>query len=112
MKEDREHLLELCKDLLEGRKGVIETSREMMRWRFSIGPESDPDFLVFTGIDSETDHIPLGSVRKNWQVETLQRKDLEIQEAEEFFRSRAEEAAASLIRKYKIEPNTPPDLVR
>ena len=78
MKADRERLIDLCSDLLEGIKGIIETSREMCRWRLWIGPEDDVDFATCGGIGSETDHLPLGSSRENWQDEAIEKEDDDI----------------------------------
>ena len=101
MKSNRARLIELCEDFLGGRKGVIETSREMMRWRHSIGPENDPDFIIFVAIESETDHLPVGSVRSYWSEKALLEKDREIRRMETFYRGYAEAAAKNLIEKHK-----------
>lgn len=107
MKTDRERLVELCDDFLEGRKGVIETSREMGRWRFSVGPEDDSDFLTFTAIDSETDHLPVGRFRERWNADSLKEKDIEIRKKEEFYLALARQSAINLRKKHKIEHASP-----
>ena len=53
--------------------------------------------LIFTGIASETDGLPVGAVRQQWSAEALERKDREIAEGEEFYRDSAMEAATRLV---------------
>ena len=50
--------------------------------------------LTFTGIDSETDALPIGSVRKEWDQGALKLKDREIEDAERFYRDSSISAAA------------------
>ena len=58
--------------------------------------------VVFTGIDSGTDALPVGEVRQHWRPEALKLKDREIAEAERFFRETAVEAATRLIEMIEI----------
>jgi len=44
--------------------------------------------LVFTGIDSETDTLPIGDVRQHWRLDALERKDREITDAENVYANR------------------------
>ena len=53
--------------------------------------------LTFTGIDSETDTLPIGEVRKVWSREALERIDPEIQHAEQLYRETAIKAATQII---------------
>ena len=112
MKSDTERLIKLCHNILDGRVGVLEGSRKMGRWRFSVGPENDSDFITFVGIDSETDHLPLGKSREGWNAEALAKKDLEIAECEEFFRERAFKAARNLIEKHNPNKRVQPTPLR
>ncbi len=57
-------------------------------------------FVTFTGIESETDHLALGEVRKLWSPDALIEKDKEIRENEEHYREYAIKAARNLLKKY------------
>jgi len=61
----------------------------------------DEDYTVFLGIESETDHLPVGDVRRHWSAEALAQKDVEIEAAEAFFRERALNAARGVIARYE-----------
>lgn len=50
-------------DLLEGRLGVIETARAMPPLAYWTKVQSEPEFLLFRAIASETDDLPVGDVR-------------------------------------------------
>lgn len=86
--------------LLEGRIGVIEASRELNHLRFEVDAENDPDFITFVAIDSETDHLPVGTVRRDWGPDALEAKDRESREYEEASREDAYRAARNLLKKY------------
>jgi hypothetical protein len=95
-------LVACANDLIEGRLGVIEASRQFCYLRSWFRAESDPDFVTFVGIDSETDQLPLGEVRKHWASEALEEKDIAIQQSETLYRSQAIEAARNLVKKYEV----------
>ena len=91
-------VLHIAKQLLAGRLGVIAASRELSRLRHDVEPQVAEVLLTFVGIDSETDTLPIGAVRKEWNPEALERKDRQIVEAERFYRDSAIESACKLIR--------------
>lgn len=69
--------------------------------RFEVcGDELEPDFLLFVGIDSETDHLPLGAARDYWAKAALAAKDLEIEEAEAFYRESTLVACRRLVERF------------
>ena len=77
---------------------MIAASRELGYLRHEVEPHVANVLLTFAGIDSETDDLPIGGVRKEWSQEALQRKDQEIAAAERFYRDSAIDAATELIR--------------
>ena len=88
------------RDLLDGRLGVIEAARELSKLGFWLRAQNDPDFTTFVAIDSESDHLPVGGVRREWAPDALQRKDAEIRIVEERWRDEALNAARNLLEKY------------
>ena len=91
-------ILSLAKQFLGGQLGVIAASRELSPLRHEVEAELAEALLVFTGIDSETDTLPIGDVRHHWSPEALGRKDREIMEVENFYRQQATEAASRLLQ--------------
>jgi hypothetical protein len=47
---------------------------------------SEADFNSICGIDSETDHLPIGRVREHWHQDKLPEKDREIAHCEGLYR--------------------------
>jgi len=94
----RVHILRVARQLVAGEIGVIAASRELGYLRHKVESQLTKVLVTFTAIDSETDALPVGDVRKEWSPEALKRKDKEITEAEDFYRDSAIKAATELIR--------------
>jgi hypothetical protein len=86
--------------VLAGELGIIAGARRLCGLGHEIGADRDSDFTFFVGLDSETDHLPIGEVRQHWNVEALREKDAEIAQAEAFYRERAFEKCRRLIQRY------------
>ena len=89
--------------VINGRVGIVEGSRILSRLSYDlvVDPRADKDFLVFLGVDSETDVLPIGDVRKHWNVLALEREDAKIADADEFFRERVVEACHHLLDRLR-----------
>ena len=96
----KQKVVELSQDIIDGRIGIIEGSRRINDCRYKLQLENDQDFLTVTGIDSETDHMPLGEVRKLWSPDALIEKDKEISENEKYYRPYAIAAAKNILKKF------------
>jgi hypothetical protein len=97
----KSQILHVAKKLLIGEMGVIAGSRLLSSLRHSVDGEIAEALLIFAGIDSESDTLPIGEVRQHWRADALEIKDLEIAEYESACREDALEAAIRLI--YLIE---------
>ena len=72
--------------MLSGATSFIEGARKLSGLRFSANLEQDPDLVPFVAIDSETDELPIGEVRKLWSADALERFQPKIARAEEWAR--------------------------
>ena len=70
----------------------------MSHLRHEVEPQIAEVLLTFAGIDSETDALPIGRMRREWNRDALERKGQDIVAAEQFYRDSAMNAAAVLIR--------------
>jgi hypothetical protein len=86
--------------VLTGELSIIAGARQLCGLGYEIGADRDGDFTFFVGLESETDHLPVGDVRKHWNAEALQEKEAEITRAEAFYRERAFDTCRRLIEKY------------
>jgi len=77
---NRKRAAEVCSGMLDGSINYLEGAIELASLRFEVGlPEDDKDFLAFSGVSSETDHLPIGASRQYWSKESLERHEPEIQ---------------------------------
>ena len=87
--------------MLRGELGVIEGSQLLCTlWPLVSSLHRDPDFLTFVAIDSETDHLPVGDVRRHWAPDALVIKDKEIRAAEAFYRDLAFAGCERLLARF------------
>jgi len=89
--------LEAAGKLIGGELGVIEACRTLSSLRHDFGAGFEDHFMTFVGIDSETDDLPVGPVRREWAPAALALKDVEIERCEQLYRPRAIEACQRLI---------------
>ena len=61
---------------------TLEAVRNLFPLAHTDGIADEPDRRLIIGILSETDHPPVGEVRKRWAAEALREKDVEIARAE------------------------------
>jgi len=88
--------------LIGGGAGVIESARTLCRLAYSVRDQKDESFVFFTGVNSESDALPISKERENWSPKALERQDILIHEFEKIWRSRAITQAERLIDRYRI----------
>ncbi len=82
IKKQRKRAAEVASGMLDGSIHYLEGAIELSSLRFDVGlPENDSDFLAFTGVSSEVDHLPIGAPRQYWSKEALERHGPEIQQS-------------------------------
>ena len=79
---NRKQAASVAEGMLNGTINYLEGAIELSSLRFKVDiPEDDKDFLVFSGIASDIDHLPIGNQRQNWSNEALERHESELKEA-------------------------------
>jgi hypothetical protein len=82
IQKQRNRAVAVARGILDGSIHYLEGAVELSSLRFEIGlPENDPDFLAFTAVASEIDHLPLGTARQYWSQEALNKHELEIEQS-------------------------------
>ena len=89
-----------ARGILSGAVGIVEGARRLTKLGHALGVDRDPDFTFFIGLDSETDHLPVGEVRRHWAADALQRTDEELRACESFYRADTFRVCQSLIQRY------------
>lgn len=100
----RRQVVETAQAMLDGQLDFLAGSRRLAALRHEVDVAgSDADFLVFVGIDSETDALPLGEVRRHWSPEALAKLESEIQNAEEWAARVGRSACQLLIARFSVQ---------
>lgn len=104
----RRRLVELARDMLAGRVKYLEGAGRLAAMRFDLDgvQDRDPDFDVFVGIASETDHLPLDAQRALWSATALERLDPEIGKTEAWASEYGAVACRNLIARFNDEDRT------
>ena len=107
MKEEeyslRGKIAAICEAVLAEEIGVIAASRRLSSLGLKLFDSHDEDFVMFDGIASETDHLPVDRERHNWSVDALERKDEEIARVEALYKDDASAACRKLIKRFGME---------
>ncbi len=95
-----QRVVKLATQILREELGVIEGVRQLTRHLNRNENLEDEDILSLIGVDSQSDHLPIGDVRKHWDPKALEEKDQEIAEFEADFKDTVFETCKRLIKKY------------
>jgi hypothetical protein len=96
----RGRVVDACQALVSGKRGVVAVARELTVLAHELHADADEDFLYFIGLDSETDHFPLGMAREHWSQTALAREDLARAEYEKTVAADAVRRAEILLARY------------
>ena len=89
---ERQRATEIAKAALVGQVSILQAVRELVSLAHTDAVHDESDRRLIIGIDSETDHLPVGAVRKLWAPEALREKDVEIASAEARWKAKFLEA--------------------
>jgi len=89
---------DIARAVLDGRTTVLEAVRALVSLAHTDAVADVEDRRFIIGIESETDHLPVGEVRKLWASSALKEKDVEIARAEESYRGDFLETCRRILR--------------
>ena len=92
---------EVSQAVLSGRMGMIEASRELANFGNVPDVMSEDIHKVFVGTCSESDHLPIGTVRDVWNPQVLEEKDREIADIEACWKDRILAACKSILEEQR-----------
>lgn len=85
----------------DGKMNIVEGALRLSALRHDVSRKDfDDDFMLFVVIASETDHLPVGEVRKQYSPDALRKADREIEEVEKFYRVEVQAACEKLIARF------------
>src|SRR5215813_7548964 len=105
-------LVEIAREILDGRRGVLDGARVLSALLYRCGLDRDDDLILIISVDSETDRFPLGEVRKRWDPNVLAELDSEIQASEDFYRERIRRGCNLIISRFDYPDDVDGDVLR
>jgi len=101
VQKQRKRAAEIASGMLDGSIHYLEGAIELSFLRFEVGlPETDEDFLAFSGVASEIDHLPIGAPRQYWSKEALDRHEPEIQQSVKWAKEFSIMACKSIAERF------------
>ena len=97
---------EIAQAVLDGRTTVLEGVRALVSLAHTdaVADVEEPRFII--AVESETDHLPVGEVRKLWALSALTEKDLEIARAEELYIADFLETCRRIVQTELVDERT------
>lgn len=95
---DHRRAKEAAQAVLDGRITVLEAVRALVSLAHTDAIADVEDRKLIIGIESETDQLPVGEVRKLWASYALKEKDVEIARAEELYRADFLETCRRIVK--------------
>jgi hypothetical protein len=99
--QPRSRAVDLAKGIIAGRLNVLEAAWQLAALRNEVEVSGDdPDFAVFSLIQDDTEHLPIGEQRKLWSTEALAAKAAEVAEREAWAREDSRSACLNIIARF------------
>jgi Protein of unknown function (DUF2489) len=106
---NRKKAASIARCMLDGTVGIIQGSRQLVALCHAMHIDPyDSDFLPLIGIESATDHLPLGDDRRRWSAEALAAKDAEAASSEQLYREDALSACRRIVVRF-ADAEIPPE---
>jgi hypothetical protein len=101
---NRKKIGDIATGMINGSVNYLEGAIELASLRFEVDlPEDDKDLIAFTGVASEIDHLPIGSVRKHWSKKSLERHEPEILSTTKWAKEVTLPECKSLAKRFNTE---------
>lgn len=94
---ERQRVREVAQEVLEHRTTILEAVRKLYPLAHTDAIANEDDRTLVIAIESETDDLPIGEVRKLWAPSALQAKDAEIARCEELWKPQFLEACKRIL---------------
>lgn len=96
-----DEVVSAAKELAAGQVSFVDGIRRVAAMRWLASPiDHDPDFMLFVGIDSESDHLPGIENRPQCAQAWLDQCDKEARELESFWSAEVRTACAVLVARF------------
>jgi len=94
---ERQRARDVAQALLDGQTTVLEAVRALSFLAHTDAIVDVEDRRLIIAIDSQTDHLPAGDVRKLWAADSLAIKDTEIKRWEDVYKAQLVETCKRIV---------------
>lgn len=102
--KQRKRAAKIASGMIEGSIHYLEGAIELSTLRFEVGlPEDEQDFLAFTEVDSEVDHLPIGSPSQYWSQQAIERHEPEIQQLIKWAKKVSLSECKSIVARFNAQ---------
>ena len=99
----RQRAARIASSMIDGSMNYLEGAIELASLRFEVDlAEDDKDFLAFTVVASEIDHLPIGEFRKNWSQEALDRHEPAIEQSTKWAKDVSLLECKSILERFDV----------
>lgn len=99
-KEKRKEAASIARLMLSGKMDYLEGSQRLSTISSHIEIDDDEDFKVFELIDSETDALPIGRCRENWNPQRLIELQPEYERSVEWAKKLSLKNCESIVERF------------
>jgi hypothetical protein len=104
IKNQRLRMADILAQVIDGKYSILLAARQVVQLCHEIDfDENKNDFLVFIGINSESDSLPIGPEKTYWSEDALRNKENEIEKVEKWALGFGIEACKNLMEKLTKE---------
>ena len=101
IEKNRKKSAEIASGMIDGSIHYLEGAIELSSLRFEVDlPEDDCDFIAFSVVASEVDHLPIGAPRLYWSKEALEKHEPEIQQSIKWAKEVSLSECKSLVARF------------
>jgi hypothetical protein len=105
MSEDPIHdAIAIAREILSGSLDILNGCAKLDPLIDASVLKNDREFVIFTGVRSESDHLPFGPDRIHWDAEALKHKNEEIARVVAFYHQRVFTACRRLVERFGSTP--------
>jgi len=97
--QERVKAQNIAQAVLDGRTTILEAARALFSLAHTEAVPDVEDRRLIIAVESETDDLPVGEVRKLWAPDSLKEKDVEIARAETLYRDAFLQACQRIVTR-------------
>jgi hypothetical protein len=101
IKKRKSELVDFAKQTLTAELSITDGTLKILPILNELEISNLDEYIIFVLFESETDHLPRGIYKRNWNPIVLKEKEKELEKAENFYRNDVIEACKTILKNFK-----------